>query len=187
MFASSGFSPRTPLNLCQPVLDVVIEERDLGWSDASHSLAACRFLPDASFNSGDDLAELNTGGPLVPASATLVPAVAVAPLVQEHGLPLAIRAEPQAKRQRAVSPYFAASVPVGRGTIRHRLPGCGYGTCASGPASCCPRPEGVDAPLGKRVLRVELIVPMRRAAVRGASTQPWARSSVVLESRRFGV
>src|SRR5271166_5557853 len=97
--------------LCRPVLDVVIEERDLGWSDASHSLAACRFLPDASFNSGDDLAQLNTGGPLVPASATLVPAVAVAPLVQEHGLSLAIRAEPQAKRQRAISPYFAVKRP----------------------------------------------------------------------------
>jgi hypothetical protein len=42
------------------------------------------------------LVQLDTGRSLVPASAAPVPAVAVAPLVQEYGLPFAIRAESQA-------------------------------------------------------------------------------------------
>ncbi len=105
---------------CQPVLDVVIKERYLGRSDASYNLAACRFLPDAGLNPGYDLAELNTGSPLVPASATPVPAVAVASLVQEHGLPLAIRAEPQTERQCPVGLYFAVKRP--RRPRRHQTP-----------------------------------------------------------------
>lgn len=96
---------------CQPVLDVVVEERDLGWSNAPLSLAACGLPPDARFNPSHDLAQLDTGGSLVPASAAPVPAVAVAPLVQEHGMSLAMRTEPQTERQRAIGLYFGVKGP----------------------------------------------------------------------------
>jgi hypothetical protein len=40
---------------CQSVLDVVIEERDLSWSDDPRNLTACGLLPHASFHARDDL------------------------------------------------------------------------------------------------------------------------------------
>jgi hypothetical protein len=114
------FSEDTVKSGRQPVLDVVVEERDLGWSNAPLSLAACGLPPGARFNPSHDLAQLDTSGSLVPASAAPVPAVAVAPLVQEYRLPLAICAESQTERECAVGLDFAVKRP--RRLRRHQTP-----------------------------------------------------------------
>ena len=115
---------------CQPVLDVVVEERDLGWSDAPLSLAASGLLPET------------------PASTLVIILRSSIRAVRSFRPPPHPCWQLQSRRSCRNS---LSSVPVGRSAIRHRLLDCGYGTCASGPTSCCPGPEDVDAPLGNRV------------------------------------
>ncbi len=79
-----------------------------------------------------------------------------------------------------------SSVPVGCGAIRDRLPGCGYGARASGPAFCCPGSRAFTRrSLGNRVLdrssRAYLVADRAVPA-----TSPGSGVEL-LESRRFGV